>query len=187
MTKLRTDSFAAGLSEEQAWTLYAKARSLPWYEAAKWAVREYGVSAPGRSAFYKWVERMREEESAHRLREVAIANAEAGRLAESRTDDSSFIAALKTLAAELTLSRADGSAKEALRLVQMASSLSDRRLKAEELRLKAAAQETRDAALRLEREKFEAAERRENAAKSALGDTKLTDADKIAKMKEIFG
>ena len=35
--------------------------------------------------------------------------------------------------------------------------------------------------------KFESSERRADAAKNALGDTKLTDADKIAKMKEIFG
>ena len=42
-------------------------------------------------------------------------------------------------------------------------------------------------AQRLAREKFEASERRADAAKSALGDAKLTDADKIAKMKEIFG
>ena len=42
-------------------------------------------------------------------------------------------------------------------------------------------------AQRLAREKFEASERRASAAKNALGDTKLTDADKIAKMKEIFG
>ena len=44
-----------------------------------------------------------------------------------------------------------------------------------------------DDALRLAREKFEAAERRASAAKNALGDAKLTDADKIARMKEIFG
>ena len=44
-----------------------------------------------------------------------------------------------------------------------------------------------DDALRLAREKFEASERRASAAKNALGDTKLTDADKIARMKEIFG
>ena len=42
-------------------------------------------------------------------------------------------------------------------------------------------------AQRLAREKFEASERRASAAKNALGDTKLTDADKIARMKEIFG
>ena len=40
---------------------------------------------------------------------------------------------------------------------------------------------------RRDREKFEAAQRREDAAKAALGDTKLTDEDKIARMKEIFG
>ena len=44
-----------------------------------------------------------------------------------------------------------------------------------------------DEQLKLAREKFEAAERRASAAKNALGDTKLTDADKIARMKEIFG
>lgn len=44
-----------------------------------------------------------------------------------------------------------------------------------------------DEQLALAREKFEAAERRASAAKNALGDTKLTDADKIARMKEIFG
>ncbi|MBR0066747.1 MAG: hypothetical protein IJQ00_04060 [Kiritimatiellae bacterium] len=44
-----------------------------------------------------------------------------------------------------------------------------------------------DEQLKLAREKFEASVRRENAAKSALGDRKLTDADKIARMKEIFG
>ena len=44
-----------------------------------------------------------------------------------------------------------------------------------------------DDALRLAREKFEASERRASAAKNALGDAKLTDADKIARMKEIFG
>ena len=56
-----------------------------------------------------------------------------------------------------------------------------------ELELKAAAQTTKDEQLKLAREKFEAAERRENAARNGLGDTKLTDAAKIAKMKEIFG
>ena len=45
----------------------------------------------------------------------------------------------------------------------------------------------REEQIALAREKFEAAERRENAAKAALGDTKLTDETKIAKMKEIFG
>ena len=65
--------------------------------------------------------------------------------------------------------------------------IKDRLQKEQELALKSAAQSTRDEQLKLAREKFEAAERRENAARNALGDTKLTDADKLAKMKEIFG
>ena len=69
----------------------------------------------------------------------------------------------------------------------MAATLADKRLKAAELKLKDRAQQTKDEQLKLAREKFEAAERRENAAKAALGDRKLTDADKLAKMKEIFG
>ena len=65
--------------------------------------------------------------------------------------------------------------------------IKDRLQKEQELALKSAAQSTKDEQLKLAREKFEAAERRENAARNALGDTKLTDADKLAKMKEIFG
>jgi hypothetical protein len=65
--------------------------------------------------------------------------------------------------------------------------IKDRLQKEQELALKSAAQSTKDEQLKLAREKFEAAERRENAARNALGDTKLTDAAKIAKMKEIFG
>ncbi|MBQ3809690.1 MAG: hypothetical protein II839_02600, partial [Kiritimatiellae bacterium] len=63
----------------------------------------------------------------------------------------------------------------------------DRAQKGEELRLKVRAQETRDAQLRLAREKFEAAERRENAAKAAITDTRLTDAERAAKLREIYG
>ena len=48
-------------------------------------------------------------------------------------------------------------------------------------------QRTAEEQLRLAREKFEAAQRREDAAKAALGDTRMTDEAKIAKMREIFG
>jgi len=89
------------------------------------------------------------------------------------------------MAAELALRT--GSAKEAQKFVEMATALADRQLHAAELDIKERSQKTKDEQLKLAREKFEAAERRENAARSALGDTKLTDADKLAKMKEIFG
>ena len=56
-----------------------------------------------------------------------------------------------------------------------------------ELGLKAAAQQTKDEQLKLAREKFEAAERRENAAKAAVADNKLSDEERMAKLREIYG
>ena len=56
-----------------------------------------------------------------------------------------------------------------------------------ELALKAAAQETKDEQLKLAREKFEAAERRLNAVQGAVDAPQLTDAERVAKIKSIFG
>ena len=157
-SKLRTDSWAAALSEEQQWQLYWKSRLLRWNEAADWAVKEFGIDAPSRTAFYAWAARMRGEESAHRLEQAATAAAEAGALAGTLAKDDALIAAYKAMGAELALRT--GSAREAERFVYMAARMGDQRLKAEELKLKAAAQETKDAQLKLAREKFEAAEKR---------------------------
>ncbi|MBR4938297.1 MAG: hypothetical protein IKZ22_05440, partial [Kiritimatiellae bacterium] len=62
-----------------------------------------------------------------------------------------------------------------------------RLLHRQELSLRERAQETKDEQLKLAREKFEAAERRLAAVQGAVDDAKLTDADKLAKIKEIFG
>ena len=69
----------------------------------------------------------------------------------------------------------------------MAMALRDRELHAADLNLKERSQKTKDEQLKLAREKFEAAERRENAAKATLGDTKLTPAEREAKLREIYG
>ena len=186
MNGIRSDSWAATLEEEQRWALYYKARGLKWNEAAAWAVKEFGIDSPSRSAFYRFLDAMRSQESAHRLEQAKTAALEAAALAKGvALSDAETEEAYKRMAVELALRT--GSAKEAQRFVEMATSLADRRLKREEIKLKGRAQETRDEALKLAREKFEAAERRENAAKTTLGDTKLTDEAKIAKMKEIFG
>lgn len=165
MSKLRTDSWAANLTEEQAWALYYKARGLRWNEAADWAVKEYGVEAPSRTAFYAWLGRMRKEESAHRLEQAATAAAEAAALAKTKTSDEAQIAAYKAMATELALRT--GSAKEAEKFIQMAATLADKRLKAAELKLKDRAQQTKDETLRLAREKFLAAEKRLQAVADA--------------------
>ena len=75
MSKVRTDSWAASLTEEQSWQLYYKARGLRWNEATDWAVKEFGIAPPSRTAFYAWLGHMRAEESAHRLEQAATAAA----------------------------------------------------------------------------------------------------------------
>ena len=172
MSKLRTDSWAANLTEEQSWALYYKARGLRWNEAADWAVKEYGVDAPSRTAFYAWLGRMRKEESAHRLEQAATAAAEAAALAKTKTSDEAQIAAYKAMATELALRT--GSAKEAEKFIQMAATLADKRLKAAELKLKDRAQQTKDETLRLAREKFEAAEKRLAAVQDAVKSAKAS-------------
>ena len=185
MNTLRTDSWASGLTEEQRWQLYYKYRSLGWEVAVEAAVRDWGIDAPSHTAFYEWKKRMDQAEQSHRLEQAAVAAAEAAALSKVQTKDEVLIGAFKSLAADIALRT--GNAKDAGHFVQMAVAIADRLQKAEELSLKARAQETKDEQLKLAREKFMAAERRESAAKSALGDKKLTDADKVAKMKEIFG
>ena len=172
MAKVRTDSWASSLTEEQSWQLYYKSRALRWNEAADWAVKEYGVEAPSRTAFYAWLAHMRAEESAHRLEQAATAAAEAAALAKTQTSDDALIAAYKAMGAELALRT--GSAGEAGKFVQMAGALADRRLRAEELKLKARAQQTKDETLRLAREKFEAAEKRLNAVQEAVKSAKAS-------------
>lgn len=189
MSKLRTDSWASSLTEEQAWALYYKARGLRWNEAADWAVKEFGVDAPSRTAFYAWLGRMRKEESAHRLEQAATAAAEAAALAKTKTSDDALIAAYKAMGAELALRT--GSAGEAGKFVQMAGALADRRLRAEELKLKARAQETKDETLRLAREKFEAAEKRLAAVQEAVKAARANDGglseEALAKIEQAVG
>lgn len=159
MAKVRTDSWAAGLSEEQSWALYSKARRCQWQEAAAWAVKEFGLEkGPSRTAFYAWMTAMREEEHEHRMGQAAIAAAEAAALGGRCTKDEALIQAFKALATDVALTTGD--AKTASAFVNSAMAIKDRLQKEQELALKSAAQSTKDEQLKLAREKFEAAEKR---------------------------
>ena len=168
MANVRTDSWAAGLSEEQSWALYSKARRCQWQEAAAWAVKEFGLEkGPSRTAFYAWMTAMREEEHEHRMGQAAIAAAEAAALGGRCTKDEALIQAFKALATDVALTTGD--AKTASAFVNSAMAIKDRLQKEQELALKSAAQSTKDEQLKLAREKFEAAEKR-LAAMAELSD-----------------
>ena len=201
MKKLRTDAWEAQLSEDVRQQLYAYTKPptkeeaeagrphlanferdvLPWLSLQ-------GIPAPQRSTWYRFVGRMeaqeREDRAARTIIGMGTARKIATGMAKAKIDP-------KLAADFLTALSVDAATKqneEAMKiLADAASKYHAAALGAEKLKLDAARQRTADEQLKLAREKFEAAERRENAAKNALGDTKLTDADKIAKMKEIFG
>lgn len=185
MDKIRIDSWAKDLTEEQSWELYYKSRRCHWQEAVKWACKEYELELkPSRTCFYKWLAKMREDEHEHRMFVAAQAAAEAAALGSKVTSDKALINALKSLATEAAL---ETDARTAAALIQSAMSIKDRLQKEEDLKLRTRAQETSEEQLRLAREKFEAAEKRLDAAKGAVKDETLSDEERIAKIKGIFG
>jgi hypothetical protein len=155
--KPRIDAWDATLTEEQRWKAYDLFRKSPWYAVAKWAADEFSIQQPSRSSLYRWAERMRKDESAHRIEQSIQAREEVGAMANTVATDSKLIDAYKSLATDLALKN---NAADAVRFTTMALAIAAQSTKQQELDLKKRAQDTKDEALRLAREKFEAAEAR---------------------------
>lgn len=180
------------LSEEQLWQLYSVAKRCQWFETVTHAQKEFGLEAKvSRSAYYRWLDWMRGEESERRLAQARIAALEAGELAKTvGLKDETAIAAYKSLAAEFALK---SDAKMANRFMQMAMALRDRQLRSREVELKDAAQSTKDEQLKLAREKFEfdaakAAMEKAAEIKTISADDALAADEKIAKVRAaLFG
>lgn len=175
--KPRPDAWYSALSEEERWEAWDKLCRLPWQAVARWLREEKGVEV-SRSALYRFGAWMRPQQSAHRLEQAAVARKESGRLAAAAGAKKEVADAFMALGSEIALRT--GNAADAAAWIKMAAALLAAAQKDREIELRAEAQ-------KLEREKFEAAEKRNEAAKAALGDTTLTDEDKLARMKEIFG
>jgi len=185
--KLRKDAWEAPLSAELREQFYFAIEPLDFPEGTALAAKEpYSLPVPSMAGYYRCQGRARAAIEKARLRASALAKLETAQAvaplvrsaAVNAVGDGVMADTLASLAATAVMQGADKDTITAL-----GSLACGFRANA----LKAAAQQTKDEQLKLAREKFEAAERRENAAKAALGDTKLTDEAKIAKMKEIFG
>ena len=175
--KPRVDSWYAPLSEEERWEVYGKLCRLPWQGVAKWLREGLGIQV-SRSALYRFAARMRPLESARRLEAAVAARDEARGLAKAAGARKDVADAFMAMGAELALRTGD--AREAVSWVKMSAQLVQAAQKEREIELRAEAQ-------RLDREKFEAAERRESAAKAAVKDEKLSDEERMAKLREIYG
>ena len=184
MHKVRTDAWESALDEEAQWMAYDSASAMPWQKACEWIATHLKCEAPSRSAWYRFLSRMRKRDSVRRIERVAQSVAEAEETAkQAGVKDEVFVATLKSLALDAALSKD----KSASSLTQAAVAIWDRAQKERELELKQRAQATRDEQLRLAREKFEAAEKRLAATAEVVADSKLTEAERMAKLREIYG
>ena len=201
MGKTRKDAWGESLPEDVRWQLYAytkpptdeeKSAGRPWLRNFRTDVLPYlslqGIVAPSEAGWYRFLGRMREAEAAKTIIRVETSKRIAEGMTAAKIDPRLAADVMTSLAVDEAAKPPDERNEKVMGIFASAAALfTASAQRAQELELKQAAQATRDEQLRLAREKFEAAERRESAAKSALDDKKLTDADKIAKMKEIVG
>lgn len=148
----------------------------------------HGIVAPSRAGWYRFKHRMRMDEAAATIISVEASKRIAQGITASKIDPQLAADMMTSLSVDEAAKPPEERNEKVMQIFASAAAMfKSAEQRDRELALKAAAQQTKDEQLKLAREKFEAAERRENAARNALGDTKLTDEAKIAKMKEIFG
>ena len=165
----RADSWAAEVPEEELAKLYSMARrGAQWFEVVKAANDELGLDVhPSRSAYYRWMDWMREQDSERRLAQARIAALEADQLAKGvGLNDDTAIMAYKSLAAEMALKT--GNAKEAGHFMRMATDLIDRQLHAKEIDLKSQDLARKEEELKIALKKLEMLEKKEAAVKDAV-------------------
>lgn len=194
--KVRSDAWGEDFTEELRWALYSytkppteeeKASGRPWlrsYEDAAAWLEAGGHPVPKRTSWYRFLERMREEAAERRVLSVETAKRIARGIQKVQVDSKLAADMFTGMSVDAMTQGNEDAAKI---LADAAAKYAGTALAERKLELDRAAQATKEEQLRLAREKFEAAERREAAAKGALADSALSDEDKVARMKEIFG
>ena len=169
--KTRTDAWESGLTPEAVSKLYALVGNLSYNAAVVAAKEQLQIDLPSASSFYRFLERMREEDAALRLAKATQVSREVGVIAgNAGISDSDLIRSLQSMGAEAAL---NGSLDDAAKLIQMATGLSHAMNRTEELRIA--------------NEKLKILQAKEAAAVKTVSDTKLTPEEREAKLKEIFG
>ena len=169
--KTRTDAWESGLTPEAVSKLYALVGNLSYNAAVVAAKEQLQIDLPSSASFYRFLERMREEDAALRLAKATQVSREVGVIAgNAGISDSDLIRSLQSMGAEAAL---NGSIDDAAKLIQMATGLSHAMNRTEELRIA--------------NEKLKILQAKEAKVVDAAQDEKLTDAERVEKIKGIFG
>ncbi len=182
--KRRHDSWDASLNEEQRWEAYEKSKQVAWYVFAKWVSEEFGTLKPSKNAVYDWQKYMRGQEGEHRLQRAILARKELRNLADAASLDEQTADAYMALANDAMLA---GDPEKAAKIVEAAVKINAASLRLKEQAHHVERLELQKQELALQREKFEAQERRLTAASETVQDETLSEAERIAKIKSIFG
>ena len=197
----RSDAWEAQLPADTAKELYrltkcpteeeAKA-GRPWLRDFDRDVLPYlslhGIVAPSRAGWYRFLGRMREDEAAQTVIGVETSKRIAQGITAAKIDPQLAADMMTSLAVDEAAKPYEQRNEKVMQIFASAAAMfKSAEQRDRELALKAAAQQTKDEQLKLAREKFEAAERRENAAKAAVADNKLSDEERMAKLREIYG
>ena len=193
----RSDAWEANLAADEARELYRlskppteaeKKEGRPWLRDFDRDVLPYlslqGIVAPARSTWYRFLGRMREEEAA----ETVISVETSKRIAQGiQATEIDFRLAADMMTSLSVDEAVKGNGEAAKILGYTAAKYAKAALGEEKLKLDAARQKTADEMLKLAREKFEAAEKRLAAVQGAVDAPQLSDAERVAKIKSIFG
>ena len=200
MKKTRTDAWGEGLPEETRRQLYAYAKTptAEEREAGRPWLRDYdhdllpylslqGIVAPSKAGWYRFLQRMRIAEAEGVKFSVEAAKRIAEGVVAANVDARLAADYLTAKALDAATASDEASQKAAAILAAGAAKFHAAALAEEKLKLDAARQKTADEQLRLAREKFEAAEKRLAAVQGAVDAPQLSDEERLAKIKSIFG
>lgn len=199
--KTRSNAWGENLPEETRRQLYAwtkaptdeeKKAGRPWLRKFHDDVLPYlslqGIPAPSVAGWYRFLGRMREQAAARTIIGLETSKRIAQGMADSGVDPRLAADVMTTLAVDEAAKPEEERNEKVMGIFASAAALfrtTDQRER--ELKLKAAAQQTKDAQLKLAREKFEAAEKRLAAAADITGDEKLTPDEKLKELDRLFG
>lgn len=183
MKKRRNDAWDAALTEAQRWEAYEKAKGASWTAFADWCAAEFGVR-PGKNAIYDWMAWMRRQEGAHRLERAIAARQELKGLSDYAALDARTADAYLALANDAILS---GDPDRAAKIVESAVKINAASLRLAEQRQQAERLDLQRQELALRRERFEATEKRLADATGVAADETLSETERLARIKTIFG